>query len=61
MSETYWLYVVWDPLGKSPELVRISNPAINLDHAKRVIVAANFYEIPAEAVEEAVRVHGGSS
>jgi len=51
----------WDPLGDSPELVLIHNPAINLDHTKRMIVAANFYEIPAEAVEQAARVHGGSS
>jgi hypothetical protein len=52
LAETYWLYVVWDPMGKSPELVRIHNPAVKLDHAKREIVAARFYEIPAEAVME---------
>ena len=50
LAETYWLYVVWDPLGDSPELVRIHNPAAKLDHAKREIVAARFYEIPAEAL-----------
>jgi superfamily II DNA or RNA helicase len=50
LAETYWLYVVWDPLAKSPELVRVQNPAARLDHAKREIVAARFYEIPAEAV-----------
>ncbi|MGQ9592678.1 MAG: protein NO VEIN domain-containing protein, partial [Planctomycetota bacterium] len=50
LAETYWLYVVWDPLGKSPELVRIQNPAVRLDHAKREIVAARFFEIPAETV-----------
>ena len=53
LAETYWLYVVWDPLGDSPELVRIHNPAAKLDHAKREIVAARFYEIPAEAVMNA--------
>jgi hypothetical protein len=53
LAETYWLYVVWDPLGKVPELVRIHNPAARLDHAKREIVAARFYEIPAEAVNAA--------
>jgi adenine-specific DNA methylase len=47
--------VVWDPLGPAPELVRIQNPAIRLDHAKREIVAARFFEIPAEAVVEAGR------
>jgi len=50
LAETYWLYVVWDPLGDSPELVRIHNPAAKLDHAKREIVAARFFEIPADAV-----------
>jgi superfamily II DNA or RNA helicase len=55
LAESYWLYVVWDPLGPSPELVRIQNPAEQLDHAKREIVAARFFEIPAEAVESAAR------
>jgi len=53
LAETYWLYVVWDPLSESPELVRIQNPAVRLDHAKREIVAARFYEIPAEAIGRA--------
>jgi len=53
LAETYWLYVVWDPLGDSPELVCIHDPAAKLDHAKREIVAARFYEIPAEAVMSA--------
>jgi SNF2 family DNA or RNA helicase len=57
LAETYWLYVVWDPLGPAPELVRIQNPAVRLDHAKREIVAARFFEIPAEAVVEAGREH----
>ena len=52
LAETYWLYVVWDPLDDSPELVRIHNPAAKLDHAKREIVAARFYEIPAEAITQ---------
>ncbi|MCX7719530.1 MAG: helicase-related protein [Candidatus Sumerlaeaceae bacterium] len=50
LAETYWLYVVWDPLSDSPELVKIQNPAARLDHAKREIVATRFYEIPAEAI-----------
>ena len=58
LAETYWLYVVWDPLGDSPELVRIHNPVAKLDHAKREIVAARFYEIPAEAIEH-VKSSGG--
>ena len=52
LAETYWLYVVWDPLGKAPELVRVQNPAARLDHAKREIVSARFFEIPAEALEQ---------
>jgi hypothetical protein len=51
LAETYWLYVVWNPLGVNPELVRIQNPALKLDHAKREVVAARFYEIPAEAIQ----------
>ncbi len=50
LAETYWLYVVWDPLGDSPEIVRIQNPSAKLDYAKKEIVAARFYEIPAEAI-----------
>jgi polyhydroxyalkanoate synthesis regulator phasin len=59
LAETYWLYVVWDPLGNSPELVRIQNPAVRLDHAKREIVAARFFEIPAEAVVAAAQYSEG--
>jgi len=53
LADTYWLYVVWDPLGESPELVCIHNPVEKLDHSKREIVAARFYEIPAEAIHRA--------
>ncbi|MBP8986101.1 MAG: DUF3883 domain-containing protein, partial [Syntrophobacterales bacterium] len=51
LAETYWLYVVWDPLGDAPEIVCIQNPVAKLDYAKREIVAARFYEIPADAVQ----------
>jgi SNF2 family DNA or RNA helicase len=51
LAETYWLYIVWDPLGQSPELVRIQNPGAVLDHAKKEIV--RFFEIPAEALTSA--------
>ena len=60
LAETYWLYVVWSPLGDSPELVRIHNPAVKLDHAKREIIAARFYEIPAEAIDQ-LKIRGGHS
>jgi len=56
LAESYWLYVVWDPLGGKPELVRIQNPAAKLDHAKREIVAARYYEIPAEAVVQSMEM-----
>ncbi len=58
LAETYWLYVVWDPLGNSPELVRIHNPVAKLDHAKREVAAARFYEISAEAVLSAAESRG---
>ena len=61
LAETYWLYVVWDPLSESPELVRIQNPAARLDHAKREIVAARYYEIPAEAIVTAARSQEGAA
>jgi hypothetical protein len=51
LAETYWLYVVWDPLGESPELVYIQNPAARLDHVKREIISGRYFEIPPEAVE----------
>jgi hypothetical protein len=43
-------------LGDVPaELIRIHNPVVRLDRAKREIVAARFYQIPAEAVERAAK------
>ncbi len=56
LAESYWLYVVWDPLGETPELVRIQNPAVVLDHAKKEIV--RFFEIPADIIEQ-VSIRGG--
>jgi superfamily II DNA or RNA helicase len=52
LGEHYWLCVVWDPLGQSPELVSIQNPVQKLDHAKREIIASRYYEIPADVVEK---------
>jgi hypothetical protein len=46
------LYVVWNPLGPKPELVIIRNPAAKLDHAKKEVIAARFFEIPASAIEQ---------
>ncbi len=50
LAETYWLYVVWDPLEPGAELVRVPNPALHLDHAKRDVIAARYFEIPAAAI-----------
>lgn len=50
LAETYWLYVVWDPLEASPELTIVHNPGARLDHAKREIVAARFFEFPPAAI-----------
>jgi len=42
------------PLGQAdPEPMRIQNPAKHLDHAKREVVAARYFDIPAHAVESA--------
>ncbi len=61
LGDSYWLYVVWNPLnGPDPEPLRIQNPVKHLDHAKREVIAARYYDIPAEAVEHAARLFGGS-
>jgi len=53
LGDSYWLYVVWDPLeNPNAEPLRIQNPARKLDHVKREIVTARFFEIPANAVEQ---------
>ena len=52
LGDTYWLYVVWDPLGEKPELLVIRNPAAKLDHAKREVVAARYFDIPADAIKQ---------
>ncbi len=57
LGDSYWLYVVWDPLG-NPELVTVQNPAARLDHAKREVIAARHFDIPADAIEEAARRTG---
>jgi len=52
LGDTYWLYVVWDPLDKPQSVpLIVQNPAKRLDHAKREIAATRFYEIPAAAIE----------
>ena len=56
LADTYWLYVVWDPLdAPDPVPVMVQNPAKCLDYAKREVVAARYYDFPAGAVENAAR------
>ncbi len=33
----------------------IQNPAKHLEHAAKVVVSARFYDVPAEAIEQAAR------
>ena len=52
MGDSYWLYVVWDPLGQpNPVPLMICNSVKHLDHVKPEVVAARYYDIPAEAIE----------
>lgn len=56
LRETYWLYVVWDPLeaGAETEPVRVSDSAYRLEHAAREVRILSGYDIPADAIERAV-------
>ena len=56
LGDTYWLYVVWDPL-ENPDAVpvMVQNPARHLDYAKKEVVAARYYDVPAGAVEQAAQ------
>ena len=56
LGDTYWLYVVWDPL-ENPDAIplMIQNPAKHLDYAKKEIVTARYYDVPASAVEQAAQ------
>ncbi|MBN2373334.1 hypothetical protein JXL19_06080 [bacterium] len=45
--------VIWYLLENGDaEPVRIQNPVANLDYAKRELIEARIYEIPAKAIEE---------
>jgi hypothetical protein len=56
LGDSYWLYVVWDPLGKPDRVpVMIQNPVKHLDHAKKEVIAARYFDIPADAVESAAK------
>jgi len=61
LGDSYWLYVVWNPLDNPDrEPVMIQNPAKHLDHAKREIVAARYYDIPADAIQLAATTQKGN-
>ena len=54
LGDSYWLYVVWNPLNNpNPTPLCIQNPAKHLDHAKKEVVAARYFNIPADAIEQA--------
>ncbi len=53
LRETYWLYVVWDPLTGKDKPLRVHDPAAKLDYAKREIVAIRVFEFPADALAAA--------
>jgi superfamily II DNA or RNA helicase len=56
LGESYWLYVVWDPLqNPDPQPLIIRNPVKHLDHAKREVIAARHYDIPAQAIGAAAQ------
>ena len=56
LRDTYWLYVVWDPLDNPDSVpLRIRNPAKTLDYAKREVKVARYYDLPADAVEQEAR------
>ena len=56
LGDTYWLYVVWDPLENSDAVpVVVQNPAKHLDYAKKEVVAARYYDVSASAVEQAAQ------
>jgi hypothetical protein len=44
--------VVWDPLNNpDPNPLIIQHPAKHLDHAKREVVAARYFDLPGDAIE----------
>jgi SNF2 family DNA or RNA helicase len=55
LGDTYWLYVVWDPLSPDHRLVKIRNPFRVLEHAAKARDIIRRYEIPAQAIEAAAQ------
>ena len=53
LGDSYWLYVVWDPLNDPDPLpVVIQNPAKCLEHAAKPVVSARFYDVPSAAIKQ---------
>ena len=50
LGDTYWLYVVWNPLEPDYRLVKIQNPFREFEHAVRSREVIRRYEIPAKAI-----------
>ena len=50
--------VVWNPLENDYEMVRVHHPAEKLDHAKREIITARYYEFPYEAITQYREIGG---
>jgi hypothetical protein len=60
LGDTYWLYVVWDPLDHpDPVPVMVQNPAKHLDHAMREVIAARHFDLPADAIEQVANAQRG--
>jgi hypothetical protein len=52
LGDTYWLYVVWNPLGAGARLVKIQNPYGVLEHAVKHREIIRRDEISAEAIDK---------
>lgn len=59
LATTYWLCVVWNPLEEDRELISIHHPAEKLDHAKKEIVVARVFAIPASAINASRTARNG--
>jgi superfamily II DNA or RNA helicase len=53
LGESYWLYVVWEPLEPGHELVRVQDPVRKVGYAVKERVVVRRYEVPAEAIAAA--------
>lgn len=53
LGDTYWLYVVWNPLDANARLVKIQNPYKHLEHAVKHREIIRRYEISMQAIDNA--------